>query len=145
MLHVGLGIHDPDLDGAEVGMGTHVVPEIRVVRDHARADHEIDPLLVVGPVLVGGGHAHARKGPEDRRARRGQAGRVSSPEGRIGRQRQEQGHVHAHPIGHVDRLFRVIEADVDVHPEDQLLASDEAQRRDEVSIARARHDALLLP
>ena len=37
--------------------------------------------------------------------------------------------MHAHPVGHVDRLVGIVEPDVHVHAEDQLLARDEAQRR----------------
>jgi hypothetical protein len=53
--------------------------------------------------------------------------------------------VHAHAVGHVDGLVGVVEADVDVQPEDQLLACDEAQRRDQLAVARAGDDALVLP
>ena len=51
----------------------------------------------------------------------------------------------AHPVGDVDRLLGVVDPDVDVQPEDELLARDEAQRADEVAVARARDDALVLP
>ena len=44
--------------------------------------------------------------------------------------------MHAHPVGDVDRLVGVVEADVDVQPEDDLLARDEAQRVDQVAVAR---------
>ena len=53
--------------------------------------------------------------------------------------------MHAHPVGDVDGLLGVVDADVDVHPEDDLLARDEAQRADEVAVARARDDPLVLP
>jgi len=45
----------------------------------------------------------------------------------------------------VNRLVGVVEPDVHVHAEDQLLARDEAQRRDEVAVARPRDDPLVLP
>ena len=50
-----------------------------------------------------------------------------------------------HPVGDVDRLVGVVDADVNVHPEDQLLAGDEPQRRDQVAVARAGDDPLVLP
>jgi hypothetical protein len=53
--------------------------------------------------------------------------------------------MHAHAVGDVDRLVRVVDADVYVHAEDQLLARDEAQRRDELAVARAGDDPLVLP
>ncbi len=51
----------------------------------------------------------------------------------------------AHPVGDVDRLFGVVDPDVHMGPEDQLLAGDEAKRRDEVAVARPGHDPLVLP
>ena len=72
-------------------------------------------------------------------------GAVGAPERRVRRQRQQHRHVDAHPVGDVDRLLGVVDADVDVHPEDELLPRDEAQRVDEVVVARAAHDALVLP
>ncbi len=50
-----------------------------------------------------------------------------------------------HPVGDVDRLLGVVDADVHVHPEDQLLARDEPERRHQIAVARARHDPLVLP
>jgi hypothetical protein len=72
---------------------------------------------------------------------------VRSPRqnGGVGAQREEHRHVHAHPVGDVDRLVGVVDADVDVHPEDELLTGHEAQRRDEVAIARPGDDPLVLP
>ena len=65
--------------------------------------------------------------------------------GELARQREQHRQVHAHPVGDVDGLVGVVDADVDVHPEDQLLARDEAQRGDQVAVARARDDPLVLP
>ena len=53
--------------------------------------------------------------------------------------------MHAHPVGDVDRLVGIVEPDVDVQPEDDLLARDEAQRVDEVAVARRGGDPLVLP
>ena len=55
------------------------------------------------------------------------------------------GEVHAHPVGHVDRLVGIVEAHVHVDAEDQLLARHELQARDQVAIARPRDDPLVLP
>ena len=63
---------------------------------------------------------------------------VSSPRqyGEFADQREQDRHVHPHPVGDVDRLVGVVEPDVDVQAEDDLLAGDEAQRVDEVAVAR---------
>ena len=53
--------------------------------------------------------------------------------------------MHAHPVGDVDRLVGVVDPDVDVQAEDDLLARDEAQPVDQVAVARARGDPLVLP
>ena len=126
-------------------MRADVVPEVGVVLHHAASDHELDLALPVVPVPVRRRHADARELPEDRRARRLQAGPVAAPERRVRAQREQHGHVDAHAVGDVDRLVGVVHADVDVHAEDQLLARDEAQRGDEVAVARARDDPLVLP
>ena len=108
-------------------------------------DHELDPPLVVLPILVGGWDPDPREGPEDRRPGGGQTGRVGAPERRIRRQPEQNRDVDPHPVGDVDRLIGVVDTDVYVHPEDQLLARDEAQRRDQVAVARAGDDPLVLP
>jgi hypothetical protein len=53
--------------------------------------------------------------------------------------------VHAHAVGDVNGLVGVVNSDVHVHAEDELLARHEPQRRDEVAVARPRHDPLVLP
>jgi hypothetical protein len=53
--------------------------------------------------------------------------------------------VHPHAVGDVDGLVGVVDPDVHVQPEDDLLAGDEAQRIDEVAVARAGGDPLVLP
>ena len=69
----------------------------------------------------------------------------AAPERRVGRQRQQQRQVHPHPVGHVDRLVGIVDAHVHVDAEDQLLARHELQARDQVAVARARDDPLVLP
>jgi hypothetical protein len=145
VLDARLGVHGAHLDGAEVRVRADVVPEVGVVLDHARLDHEVDALLVVGPVRVGGWDADAREGAEDRHAGGVEAGAVPAPERRVGRQREQDRHVHPHPVGDVDGLLGVVDADVDVQAEDDLLPGDEAQRRDQVAVARAGDDPLVLP
>ena len=53
--------------------------------------------------------------------------------------------MHAHAVGHVDRLVGVVEPDVHVDAEDDLLARHELEARDQLAVARARDDALVLP
>ena len=145
VLHPGLGVHHANLDGPEVRVWPHVVPEIGVVLDRAGLDHELHPPGVVLEVVVTRRDAHPREGAEDRRAGGVQPGGIGSPEGRVGRQREQHPHVHPHAVRHVDGLVGVVHPHVHVHAEDQLLTRHEAQRRHEVAIARPRHDALVLP
>ena len=53
--------------------------------------------------------------------------------------------MHAHAVGDVDRLVGIVDADVDVHAEDQLLARNEAKRRDQIAVAGTSDDSLVLP
>jgi hypothetical protein len=53
--------------------------------------------------------------------------------------------VDPHAVGDVNRLVRVVDADMHVNAEDQLLASHEPKRRDQVAVARSGHDSLVLP
>ena len=50
-----------------------------------------------------------------------------------------------HAVGHVDGLVGVVDGDVHVHAEDELLARHEAQGGDQLAVARARDDPLVLP
>ena len=145
MLEARLGVHHPDLDRAEPRVGAHVVPEVGVVGDHLALLHELDPPAPVLEVVVARRDPDPGKGPEDRRAGREESGRVRAPEGRVGRQREQQRQVHAHPVGHVDRLVGVVESHVHVDAEDQLLAGHELQPGDQVAVAGPGHDPLVLP
>ena len=140
-----LPVHRAHLDRAEVRVRADVVPEVGVVLDGLRLDHRADALVEVLPVAVGGRHPDARELAEDRHPRRGQPGRLAAPERRVGRQREQQRHVDAHAVGDVDGLVGVVHPDVHVEPEDDLLAGHEAQRVDEVAVARAAGDPLVLP
>src|SRR3954452_3816881 len=126
-------------------MRPDVVPEPGVVLHHARVDHEADPLLVVRPAVVVGRDADAGERAEDRHAGGAQPGVVAAPERRVRAQGEQDRHMHAHPVGHVDRLVGVVEADVHVQPEDQLLPGHPAQLFHEVAVALGGRDALVLP
>ena len=65
--------------------------------------------------------------------------------GELAREREQDRQVHAHPVGDVDRLLGVVDADVHVQAEQQLLPGDEAKRVDDLEVARPLDDALLLP
>ena len=81
VLDARLRVHHADLDRAEVRVRPDVVPEVGVVLDRARLDHELDPALVVRPSprsAAGSRHAGMRgrsacawrAGASRRRARR---------------------------------------------------------------------------
>ena len=53
--------------------------------------------------------------------------------------------MHPHAVRDVDRLVGVVDADVHVEAEQQLLARDEAEHVDDLAVAVALHDALVLP
>ena len=76
-----------------------------------------------------------------------EASPVSSPRqyGEFALKRQQDRHVHAHPVRDVDGLVRVVEPDVHVQAEDDLLARDEPQLLHEVAVARRGRDPLVLP
>ena len=123
--------HDPDLDRPEARVRAHVVPEVRVVLHDAAGDHELD-LRARSPPSRGRSGGIPTRGNARKIGVRvdTRPGRVGAPERRVGAQREQHGQVDAHPVGDVDGLVGVVDADVDVHPEDELLARDEAQRGD---------------
>jgi hypothetical protein len=145
VLHARLRVHHADLDRAELRVRADVVPEVRVVADHLRLLHKLDAADPVLEVVVAGWDPHAREGAEHRRARGIESRGVPPPERRVRRQREEHRHVHAHPVRHVDGLVGIVHAHVHVDAEDDLLARHELEPRDQVAIARARHDPLVLP
>ena len=93
--------------------------------------------LVVVPVVVGAAGCPTR-GNARKIGVRVDIRPVASaaPERRVGAQREQDRQVDAHAVGDVDRLVGVVEPDVDVQAEDELLARDEAQRADQVAVAR---------
>ena len=130
----------------EVRMRAHVPPQVRVVGHRARLDHELDALAVLVPALEPRRDPDARQEAEDAACATtsSSVGRAA-PERRVGRQREQDREVHTHAVRDVDRLVGVVDADVHVQAEQQLLAHDEAERVDDLAVALALHDALVLP
>ena len=57
---------------------------------------------------------------------------------------EQQRQIAAHPVGDVDRLLGVVDADVDVGAEDQLLLGDPAELLGQLLVARPVDDQLVL-
>src|SRR5207245_11440356 len=89
--------------------------------------------------------AHARERSEDGHATRHQARWLASPEWRVRGKRDQLRNVAAKFVGDMNRLLGICHADVNVHPEHQLLTRDEAERVHEAPVAIVADDALLLP
>ena len=146
MLEPRLRVAGTQLHRAEVRVGPHVPPQVRVVRHRARLDHELAAARSTRP--------SSRTAAGSRRAAAGRKIGVRedfrpvgppAPERRVGRQREQDRDVHPHAVRDVDRLLGVVDADVHVQAEQQLLARDEPQHVDDLAVAVALHDALVLP
>ena len=137
MLDPGLRVHRADLDGAEVRVRADVVPEVGVVLDHARVDHEADPLLVVVPVRRRRAACPTR-GNARKIGIRVEARPVASPRqnGELADSASSTGTCTRIPLATWIALSASSMPDVHVQAEDDLLARDEAQRLDQVAVAR---------
>ena len=145
VLKARLLVADPRLDGAERRVWPHVPPHERVVLDRPGADHLADPVGVDLPGSVVRRDALARERAKDRNPRGHHPGRVAAPKRRVRRQSQEQRQVAPDPVGDVDGAVRAVDRHVNVGTEDQLAPGDVAELRDQLPVARAVDDGLLLP
>ena len=138
------GVADPDLDRAEPRVEADVPPDVRVVGDAARALELPDDLCVVGVVVEAGRRPGARERREDHLPARRETGRLAAPERRARREREQRREMGEEPVDDLDRLLRVVDGDVDVHPEDQLAPRDVLELVDEGAVAVLRGDPLAL-
>ena len=138
------GVADADLDRAPPRMWPDVPPDVRVVRDAAGLLELADDLRVVAVVLEPGRRARSWKRGEDQLPRRGEAGRLPSPERRVRRQSEQRRQLEQQAVHDLDRLLGIVDRDVDVHSEDQLAAGDVLELVDERSVPVARSDPLPL-
>ena len=128
---IGLRVGGADLDRAEGRVQPRVPPDVGVVLQARRgADISRHPPEVL-EIAELGRHRVAGVAAEDDRAGAGQAGIVAEPEGRVRRQRVQEGHVCADPVVGVERGLGVGHADVDV-----LAADRRAQHALEVPLDR---------
>ena len=74
----------------------------------------------------------------------GEAGRLSAPERRAGREREQHRQLGQQALHDVHREVGIGHGDVDVHAEHELAARDVLQLLDEPAVAVARRDALIL-
>ncbi len=97
-----LRVHDPHLERAQLGLQPHVPPQERRLGEGAAAQQHVDRLDVLRVVVERPRDADARERAEDGHARGGEAGVAPLPERRVGREREQQRHVHAHPAERPD-------------------------------------------
>ena len=146
VLEAGLLVEDAGLDRAQVRVRADVPPQVGVVLDRARRASSARPGASRSPRC-----RSAAGSPTRGKARKTGVREdiipvvLPAPEGRVGRQREQQRQVAADPVGDVDRPVGALDRDVDVGAEDQLLAGDVAELLGELAVARAVDDLLVLP
>ena len=143
--HARLGVHDPDLDRPQPRLQPRVPPQERRLGDRVAADQHVDRLHVGLVAVERARRARARERLEDRDARRGQAAVAALPEGRVGRQRQQQRQLLAQAVERSHGGVLVGHRHVDVQREGRLAAGELAHRRVEELVAGARRDLGVLP
>src|SRR4029450_602132 len=89
ILHVGDGVADADLDGAEARVQADVPTDVRVVRDAAGALELADDRGVIGVIPESRWGPGARKRGEHHLPARRETRRLSAPERRARRQREQ--------------------------------------------------------
>src|SRR6185436_7135165 len=137
-------VHHAHLDRAEAGMEPDVPPDMRVVGDAAGLLQLADDLRVIGIVPEAGRGPRARERGEDHLAARGEPGRLTAPKRRVRGEGEKFGQVEEERARDLDRLFRVVDRDMDVQTEDELAARDVLELVDEIPVAVSCGDALAL-
>ena len=138
-------VADADLDGVEEGMGPHVPPDLLGVVDTARLHEQVDVALEGGVRSEGAGDARAGEALEDLAPDALEAAVAAEPEGRARREGEDVGEEVADLVGQGHGRVAVPDPHVDVEAEDQVGACDVLQILDDVLVAGAVGDVLLLP
>ena len=124
VVELGDRVADADLDRSEPRMRPHVPPDVRVVGDAARLLQVADDLRVLEVVVEARRHPGARERRKDHLSARGETRRLTAPEGRVAREREQLAEVGQQGVHDLDRAVGIFDRDVDVHPEDQLAPRD---------------------
>ena len=138
------GVADAHLDRPPLRVRADVPPDVRVVGDAPGPLELSDDRRVVLVVAEARRRPRAGEGREDDLAARGEARRLSAPERRARREREQGGEVREQAVHDLDRLVGIVDRDVDVHPEDQLAPRDVLELVDQRVVAVLRRDALSL-
>ena len=125
-------------------MGPDVPPDVRVVRDAARALELAHDGGVVVVVAEPRRRPRAREGREDDLPARREPRRLAAPEGRARGEREQRRELREEPVHDLDRLVGIVDRHVDVHPEDQLAPCHVLELVDERVVAVLRRDPLPL-
>jgi hypothetical protein len=124
----GRGVADAGLDRAEL-RGADVPADLRAALDGAGAGEVVDGALVVRPRRQRVRETGGRQLLEDHRAVRGVPGVDPPPRGGRGGQGQQRPDRAEHGADQGDRLVAGLDADVDVQPVDEHLATPPAGAR----------------
>ncbi len=135
----GLRVHDPDLDGAQPGLGADVPPQESRLGDRSRAEKEVERLDPVPIVLEAPGDAGPGEALEQDRAVGGQAGRLAAQERRAGRQREQHRQMGTQTVDQPDRAGGIGHAHMHVERERRLTAGQAPHRAvDDLVATRGR-------
>jgi hypothetical protein len=126
-------------------MRPQVPPHLLAVVDAVQLDQRVEVFLVFAPRSELIRDAASRKPAEDRRPVRLEARIAPLPERRAGREREQVGQEVAGLVQELDRAGAIGDGDVDVQPEDQERARQLLELLDDVLVALAGGENLVLP
>ncbi len=109
-------IRRSNLDGPVCRVGSNVEPQLSAVVDRASLDHPFFELLELLEIIEVGWDARVRQVLEDLSTPGGQAGIESTPERRVGRQREQWREIPPEFVGDPDCLVGIVDAHMDVEP-----------------------------
>lgn len=126
-------------------MGAHVPPDLAGVGDAAGIGKSLDQALVGGAVGEDVGYSAAGEVFENDGAVAFEPGWLALPEGAAGAEGEEMGEHVAKDIHGVDGKVRILEADMNVHAEDQKTLGEQLHFFQDALIAREGRHLLFGP
>ena len=138
-------VADAELERRESRMRAHVPPDFLAVVDAAGLEQKVDVVVILGIRAEVVGDVSARELLEDLGAIALQTGVRPHPERRAGREREHVRQEISRGIHQVDLRLAVLDADVDVHAEDQQRLGEHLHFVDQRVVVFVRRDLLIFP
>src|SRR5690348_5818207 len=145
LVHARAHVTDAEFERGIGPVGAHIPPDLGAIGNTLGGGQHVDHVGVFTPRAQRARHARARKAAEHHRAIGLEPRVAPHPERRAGGETEDMRQHVARHVERVDQELPVLDADVDMRPEDQEALRQLAHRLPQAEVALGLRDLLPLP